>query len=500
MTDSSLKIIEQVSLKKKKLNKSKNRKKAWRKHIDLTGIEAALDQQEEEERLGCLGEDTSDLLFLDTGNEITEFGKEKEAEKENDPEEEKDVQLAFKLKYTVDPKTGLKATDRPKSNELIPEHRLLAGLPGSKGPFKQSRFRERDTYLYQLKLKELHNKNPRTAHKNVVKNEKRFNTTKSSRKVRKTVHKLSFDKNLWSEKPEPSREDELSAAAIEHMQLSMREKPINNRASRLKCNKIPAVLLPHPGLSYNPDLKSHQNLLAKAVKSEESRSKKAKFTNNMRTCDFPKGGEIVANVETIKDMEPDHPHAPAIKEEPMDDDDESSVPALGRKNERRTHSQRLKYRRHQEALRLARKIKDKKKRENAVFRLKEINKELDEAEKKKQRLAKKKARTQKKQAFKPPKTFEEKKDVEVALSSELRSNLRSVNPTSNPVMDRYTHLFRRGLLYSNSRTRVYDRKNGINCLRKVVKRPGFEGLSMAEFEGPHDVTARPFKRAPKNKR
>ncbi|XP_018008426.1 ribosome biogenesis protein NOP53 [Hyalella azteca] len=496
MTATTLNLIEQVSSKKKKLNKSKNRKKTWRKHIDLTGIEAALEQQEEDERLGCLGEVTSNFMYLDTGDGAAD------STKENRPEDDQTAKKklpTLRLEYTVDPKTGLKATDRPKSDKLIPELQLLAGLPGSKGPFKQSRFREKDTFLHQVQQKTRHSKNRRTAHKALVKAANSFSTTKSSRKIIKSKQKLSFDKNLWSEAPAPSREDELSAEAITHMKLSLGQQPINNRSSKIKCKNIPAVPLPHPGLSYNPDLGSHQKLLAKAVKSEMSRSKQAKYTNDMRTCDYPKGAEIVDNIETIRDMEGVHANTPAIKEEPMEDEDEASVPAEARKMDRRTHAQRLKYRRHHEALRLAKHLKDKKKRENAILRAAEIQRELDEEDAKKQRVAEKKARAQRKKALKPPKTFVESKDVEVALSSELRDNLRCVQPTSNPVLERYTHLYRRGLLYSNARTRVYQRKGAINSMRKVVNRPGYERLTEKDFEGPHDVTARPLKRAPKKK-
>lgn len=45
-------VIENVILKKKKIKQSKNKKKSWRKNINLSDIEIALEQQEEDERLG----------------------------------------------------------------------------------------------------------------------------------------------------------------------------------------------------------------------------------------------------------------------------------------------------------------------------------------------------------------------------------------------------------------------------------------------------------------
>lgn len=48
----ALNVVEQVEVKKKKRNVSKNRKKAWRKHTDISDIETNIIQQEEEERLG----------------------------------------------------------------------------------------------------------------------------------------------------------------------------------------------------------------------------------------------------------------------------------------------------------------------------------------------------------------------------------------------------------------------------------------------------------------
>ncbi|XP_018016150.1 ribosome biogenesis protein NOP53-like [Hyalella azteca] len=364
MTSTTLNLVEQVSSKKKKLNKSKNGKKKWRKHIDVTGIEAALEQQEEE-RLGGLGEVTSNFMYLDTEDGAAD------STKENQPEDDQTAKKklpTLRLEYTVDSKTGLKATDRPKSDKLIPELQLQAGLPGSKGPFTQSRFREKDAFLHQVQQKTRHSKNQRTAHKALVKAANSFTPTKSFRKIIKSKQKLSFDKNLWSEAPVPSREDELSAEAITHMKLSLGQQPINNRSSKIKGKNIPAVPLPHPGLSYNPDLVSHQKLVAKSVKSEMSRSKQAKYTNDMRTCDYPKGAEIVDNKESIRDMEAVHANTPASKEKPMEDEDEASVSAEARKMDRRTHAQRLKYRRHHEAIRLAKRLKDKKKRENAILR------------------------------------------------------------------------------------------------------------------------------------
>ena len=41
------------------------------------------------------------------------------------------------LEYVIDTNTGLKASNRPKSDKLIHEHRYLAGLPGAKVPAKR---------------------------------------------------------------------------------------------------------------------------------------------------------------------------------------------------------------------------------------------------------------------------------------------------------------------------------------------------------------------------
>jgi len=44
--------------------------------------------------------------------------------------------LPVKLDYTLDVNTGLKATNRPKSDKLIHAHRYLDGLPGVKSVYK----------------------------------------------------------------------------------------------------------------------------------------------------------------------------------------------------------------------------------------------------------------------------------------------------------------------------------------------------------------------------
>lgn len=44
------KVIEAVTQKKKKKNISKNKKKSWKKHTDLSSIEAFLEQQQTELR------------------------------------------------------------------------------------------------------------------------------------------------------------------------------------------------------------------------------------------------------------------------------------------------------------------------------------------------------------------------------------------------------------------------------------------------------------------
>ena len=44
-------VIENVIKKKKRSNFSKNKKKAWRKHIDMKDVTTALEEKGQEERL-----------------------------------------------------------------------------------------------------------------------------------------------------------------------------------------------------------------------------------------------------------------------------------------------------------------------------------------------------------------------------------------------------------------------------------------------------------------
>ena len=46
------KVFENVAAKKKKIRLGKNRKKSWRKHIDLSDIDFSMDKQKQEKQYG----------------------------------------------------------------------------------------------------------------------------------------------------------------------------------------------------------------------------------------------------------------------------------------------------------------------------------------------------------------------------------------------------------------------------------------------------------------
>lgn len=68
----------------------------------------------------------------------------------------------------------------------------------------------------------------------------------------------------------------------------MRTEQCSTRAYSRKPNKIPGVVIPDAGLSYNPDDKSHTGLLKKAGQYEIKRSVVNKHQHKAINENFPK--------------------------------------------------------------------------------------------------------------------------------------------------------------------------------------------------------------------
>lgn len=475
---SSLHIIQETSNQRKKLKQSKNRKKAWRKHIDLTDIENALEEKDLDERTGVLGEETSNILYLDTGC----------ASDDDADNATKTTPLPVKLEYTIDSNTGLKATNKKKSGKLIHSQRFLAGLPGAVGPFKgKLRTRPIDELDHRAALEVRSAGNARNAARAIVKEKKRFISTKKSKLSFKATNRMSFDKDLWDNGPEPSIAGGYVKEALDRTRLLMGTRPVNNRGSKRHASKILGVPLPHAGLSYNPDLKSHQQLLKKAVKREVGRAANAQKTVKTQTTEFPAGAIWVNALQCISDMNSDNcatkepaetnktksGKKKASSDENGDGEEEEAPPPPVSTKDRRTHRQRLRELRYKKQLHTDAVAKAKRKMEAEISRVKEFNREMDDVEVDLKERARKRSRVQSMRPYKPVKHFIEG-DVEVALGDELSGSLRLVKPTGNMVTDRIQHFYRRGMLPTHGKARKYSSMEKHNSMARRYKKKTIE--------------------------
>ncbi|KAI8437837.1 hypothetical protein MSG28_012055 [Choristoneura fumiferana] len=328
-----------MSVVKKKKHVSKKNKKAWRKHCDIRDVEDFLEDQRLEERLGKFeAKPDAELFVVDTGGEEVKVEEEKLSAKQRKraklAEPPKCYQILLPSSKVPDPNA--------KRNHVNP-----AGTkPTALSKLTEKRRLEKGSFERKMQLAK---KNRKVA----------LNLKKKNKMTRQNFGLDLWGQDLPEAKGIPSTlvDDFISPEAQLHNVLPERrlrpKPPLATTVTRK------AVDIPHPGISYNPSFKEHQELLQEVVAHEQKIMKRGERLHRRTTGMFSRVTQQENENQWREDMKLNEPSKP--EEESASDSEYRAVnPPV--QNKKKDHKARRKQReRLVEKERLKREKIDKKK-------------------------------------------------------------------------------------------------------------------------------------------
>lgn len=449
-----------VNAPKKAKGLSKKGKRGWRKNVDITQVEEYLDDKRLEERLGGSFADRPDDQLFTIDKDITEAQPEVN---ENNKWRKKRVEKPLKCFQHLeiqggvgDPKKGRNRRKTPQEKRnptVIAKEKALAAQGIVKAKVKlQKEHRQLE------KLKKL-----------------------STQVERQTRRRTNFDFDLWgatqdadAEMKKVQNDDWLQHETINHTLKNTRQNARKVPQDLLdKTSDLKAVEEPHAGLSYNPSLQDHQELLWNAAVIEmrkEKAQRKIEYhtTRMIPTADKAPTKESIFKemAEGIKDLDPD-----------LDQDADEDVESSGEEEtENKSFKPKTKKQKNREKRELYESNVKKaeleaKKKNQDIFKVKSMKKQIKVAEdikaiKGKIKEAKKVAKRSLPAILGEAK-FEEQ-EIPLKLSDELTGNLRSLKPEGNLLEDRFKSLQKRNVF--EPRTKKKAPKPAPKRRKKVEKR------------------------------
>ncbi|KAK6526787.1 hypothetical protein TWF281_009988 [Arthrobotrys megalospora] len=216
---------------------------------------------------------------------------------------------------------------------------------------------------------------------------------------------------------------------------------------------VPAVRLPDPGISYNPDFQTWDDLIAregeKEIELEKKRLEIEEYENKILA---------LAEIEDEEEEEEEDDEEGSDEEEGEGDDG-----VLRKMPQRKTPAQRNKVKRRKEAERLARHQNKTEVQKRQLESLKELRKTLDVTLKEKA-IAKRTVLTPAKRQVrrrKFDKSLLPQAPLELQLPEELADSLRRLKPEGNLLRDRYRNLRERGVIETRASTQQKKAKKKI---------------------------------------
>ncbi|XP_034109300.1 ribosome biogenesis protein NOP53 [Drosophila albomicans] len=415
-------------IKKKRI--SKKNKSAWRK-TDIQDVEQFLEDQRLEERVGTFKDKADDELFVvegSTAKPALSLLSIKQKRKMNALKPMRSLQALENTSKVEDPIVKRNHVKQKKNGRNIEEE---VRNP-TKGRHRQA---NADRGRYYEKLDE------RLAEK----------------EGRKLVNKTA--KNLWVEEDFrdqiPGLKDEkgwVSRDLAVHIAGNVGRKVVKVHSSlhhnTTKAKKFEA---PHPGMSYNPSLKAHQELLQQVVEHEEGVIKKEQHLKRVTTSMFSKvtpeerdKRRLIEMSEGIQENE---------GEEEAEDDEKASAayhtvnaPVENKKKSKQARNKELK----QKELQRQHELKKALKKQTAdLIRIKSIRAEIKEEAEDLNELKKRRKLKAERKKFEPKRLGRhkyEEPDVDVNMPEDLAGNLRNVKTESNLLTDRFKLLQKRNIL------------------------------------------------------
>jgi len=451
----------------------KHLKKSWKKHSDIQDVEDYLEDKRLQERTGGLVAEKKDdqLFFLDsasvegknttttTASTSTNLGGKK-----------RKIHEPARCYANLQPDARVPAPNTDQKGELGKKKKRI--LPAAKR-------RQTDPKL----IKRL-----RASQKQHAINVK----AKAAEKLA-DEEGAPVTRDLWASddenKMEDDDEDDDDPIAFHNKitKVTRVNVPNSRDAMKRKASQFPAVPVPHPGASYNPDLGQYLSHLGAANKVEEDKLKEEQKLVRELDAKFPDREEakkLESNwlIEMSGGLADD-----ADKEDAAEEGSKGVDPAapLNKKEKRKTKKQRRKAREQRTIQQKIAKKKTAKQRSHEFEKLSIIGKEISAREQElAERLAKKEHLQQKREkagiTHRIGHNKYEPMDMEVKLSNELFGDLRSLVPEGNLLEDRYDNMKRRNLVAPGVRQKKGQRKFK---LKKQEKR-AWRGVTLDDVDVP----------------
>lgn len=401
---------------------SKRNKNSWRKHIDITDVEEFLEDKQLEERLGpSLATLTNDELFkVDTIHSAN---------------------LSIKAKRLLKASKPLNCFTLLRSHTKVPD------------PIKRNRVRTKEERKnYFVKLNELKNR------QNGILKLKEIDALRNRKldQIRRQnlLKKGEFSEDIWSSNDHKiqnvMQEEWLTNNTKKHNLHGLGVSVQNVNKFITKKSGLPAIELPHPGMSYNPSFQAHQDLLTIVAQRESKIIKTEKHLHRCTTGMFEKVGSDKSHHNWIVEMSEGLPSKKGtnFKENENSDTEYKAInPPV--ENKKKTLKQRQKQKKHLELERKKTTNKKEKKKITDIHQLKVLHNHIDKLE-----LEQKLKNDKRKQKFRlkknkvkllGPLKYEEP-EVEFNMAQEISGNLKNMKVEGNLLIDRFKSMQKRNIL------------------------------------------------------
>lgn len=240
---------------------------------------------------------------------------------------------------------------------------------------------------------------------------------------------------------------------IKHLGVQKRKLP---SSLQKKPSVLPVVEVPHPGTSYNPSYTDHQDLLHQIAQKELELMKQEEHLDRVTTQMFKKIPVNKKEEYFMKEMSEGLPIKQVranlkFAEKNNNEEDLSIIMVNSKsvKNAKKTLVQRRKQREQKQAAEERIIIKLDKKKISDIYKLKNLQQQIEVKEKKQEFLRKKRMMKHERESIMPKvlsKTKFEPLDPDFQLAEELTGNLRNCKSSNNLLKDRYKSLQQRNII------------------------------------------------------
>ncbi|KAK4882573.1 hypothetical protein RN001_005892 [Aquatica leii] len=409
-----------MSLIQKKRRVSKKSKLSWRKHVDITDVENFLEEKRLEERLGKpVSEKTDDELFLIDAlptpkpkNVITSKQKRRKLLRESIP---KCFSILTSYTEVADP--------LGKRNHVKTQHKSEPVLKK-----KIRKLEIKGSVIPSLRA-------IKTRRKKLISKEKIIDFARDA-----------WDKNSKDEDQEWINDDTKKHTL--HGRSQYRKSVPSNVLS--KPSILPAIEPPHPGMSYNPNFKDHQELMKAVVEKEKKLMKEELHLERVTSGMFSK---VTVNERDTNWLVEMSQGLTKIEESDHSDGEYKSInPPV--KNKKKDLKQRRRHREHLKTQHEQRLKKKQKRKLTDIQKINVIEQEINK-ESKKTDLIKSKRIKKIEYKKKEPKRLStrkfEEEEIQFNAPENISGNLRNVVKEGDILVDRFKSFERRNILRPSSK-------------------------------------------------